>query len=515
MKPFADITRHVAEWARGAWLLVQFRLGKVRSDNGGLSVGVAADTNAKRRRAAQKINDALLILGKLAPCALSRARGDMAGILSAGLGGNGEIGRWERGPRLCVLDLQHVLDESPEEIAATIVHEATHARIMKMGIGYGERIRRRVEMVCNRAMIRLAKKMPSSREREAIVCGCREAMELPWAHWSDEKRALGAVSARRGIRRLQQEEDRAWKRRALDAGHLPSTGVTVRLESGVNGESGDSELVGFLCSAVFENREEVPLKVVWCGWMGMTEEGEWKEIVEGGIAAEGGIEIGAGEPLHRDGEFIPLLNITRGAMWACVTVDPSGITRYAEAVIDRLKRAKKWVEFGDWAVGSSSRGRLETGRILVDHKELNANEVGAVAGASRVAAGVQRDYGAFSIHPYRTEIKNCADERIRVIWMQSYSRGEGGNIMGRVLGPSDFSRWFGGEEAQDQDWMEPGQAMRCDFNWSIAGGIVKWSYRAVGQSGKIYSQDSEVDLLSPVFVEDLFLKTRERGEKSH
>ena len=50
----------------------------------------------------------------------------------------------------CVLSEKHVLSEdtSVEEIASTIVHEATHARLEHLGIQYDEKRRSSVEKIC-------------------------------------------------------------------------------------------------------------------------------------------------------------------------------------------------------------------------------------------------------------------------------------------------------------------------------------------------------------------------------
>jgi len=63
----------------------------------------------------------------------------------------------------CVLDPRYVLDEtkSSEEIASTIVHEATHARLWRRGIGYQEELRSRVEAACFRRERAFAAKLPN------------------------------------------------------------------------------------------------------------------------------------------------------------------------------------------------------------------------------------------------------------------------------------------------------------------------------------------------------------------
>lgn len=58
----------------------------------------------------------------------------------------------------CELDARSVQPEttSPELIASTIVHEATHSRLLRCGIGYEEAVRARVEAVCLRRELAFA-----------------------------------------------------------------------------------------------------------------------------------------------------------------------------------------------------------------------------------------------------------------------------------------------------------------------------------------------------------------------
>jgi hypothetical protein len=64
----------------------------------------------------------------------------------------GGLGKYTHSLRACELDERFVLAETspPEMIAATIVHEATHARLWRFGFGYDENVRGRVEAVCVR-----------------------------------------------------------------------------------------------------------------------------------------------------------------------------------------------------------------------------------------------------------------------------------------------------------------------------------------------------------------------------
>lgn len=73
------------------------------------------------------------------------------------------IAHFDYSLRACVLDARFVLAETtePEIIAAVIVHEATHARLWRCGIGYDEALRARVEAICVRREIAFAKRLPN------------------------------------------------------------------------------------------------------------------------------------------------------------------------------------------------------------------------------------------------------------------------------------------------------------------------------------------------------------------
>ena len=67
-------------------------------------------------------------------------------------------------------------------IAATIVHEATHARLLKCGIGYEETLRDRVEAVCYRRELAFARKLPNG---ERVREHAQDALTMPRATWAD------------------------------------------------------------------------------------------------------------------------------------------------------------------------------------------------------------------------------------------------------------------------------------------------------------------------------------------
>jgi hypothetical protein len=93
----------------------------------------------------------------------------------------GGIAHFDSSIWACVLDPRHVLNEenSAARIAASIVHEATHARLWRRGIGYQENMRLRVEAVCFRSEQAFAARIP---EGEQIA----EQAERMLAHYADQ-----------------------------------------------------------------------------------------------------------------------------------------------------------------------------------------------------------------------------------------------------------------------------------------------------------------------------------------
>ncbi len=82
----------------------------------------------------------------------------------------------------CEIDTRYCLDETttPELLAAVIVHEATHARLWRRGIGYEEAQRPHIEEICIRREIAFAAKLPNGEavreqaERSLAFCATGE-----------------------------------------------------------------------------------------------------------------------------------------------------------------------------------------------------------------------------------------------------------------------------------------------------------------------------------------------------
>jgi len=74
----------------------------------------------------------------------------------------GSVGRFNEIGWLCKLSRKFVFKTSttPALLASVIVHEATHARLWRIGFGYDEPIREKVERICLRREIAFAAKVP-------------------------------------------------------------------------------------------------------------------------------------------------------------------------------------------------------------------------------------------------------------------------------------------------------------------------------------------------------------------
>ena len=72
---------------------------------------------------------------------------------------------FQRSLQACVLDERFVLaaTSTPELLATTIVHEATHARLDRWGINYDEKERARIEAVCLRRELAFTAKLPQGK----------------------------------------------------------------------------------------------------------------------------------------------------------------------------------------------------------------------------------------------------------------------------------------------------------------------------------------------------------------
>lgn len=109
----------------------------------------------------KKVAAALKLVSDFDPVRYKRMRHDLNRIWILTIAG--WVGRYRAATSTCELDERFVLNHgtTPEQIASTIVHEATHARLSRCGIGYEEELRTKVEQVCIRREMAFARKLPT------------------------------------------------------------------------------------------------------------------------------------------------------------------------------------------------------------------------------------------------------------------------------------------------------------------------------------------------------------------
>jgi hypothetical protein len=81
------------------------------------------------------------------------------------------LGEYRHSLKACILDERYVADPATtvEQIASTIVHEATHARIERYGIKYKEELRTRIEAICFRRELAFAARLPNGAELQQRI----------------------------------------------------------------------------------------------------------------------------------------------------------------------------------------------------------------------------------------------------------------------------------------------------------------------------------------------------------
>jgi hypothetical protein len=113
------------------------------------------------------------------------------------------LGEYKYSLKACLLDERYVADPatSIEQIACTIVHEATHARLERYGIGYKEELRARIEAICFRRELAFAARLPDSAELQQGIARCLEWYPANPDQFSDahfqERHTAGGIDAMR------------------------------------------------------------------------------------------------------------------------------------------------------------------------------------------------------------------------------------------------------------------------------------------------------------------------------
>jgi len=152
----------------------------------GVEVGVFLPDPGKIGTIEAKISEAFALLRDFGPKYLARVKSLADGILL--FHGTDALGSWTRDARLIQVSQGFIADPEtkPVHIAATIVHEATHAWLDHLGFTYTPARRARIEAICYRTESAFARKLPDSEDvaREYEMCA-QLVLEQPDEEWSD------------------------------------------------------------------------------------------------------------------------------------------------------------------------------------------------------------------------------------------------------------------------------------------------------------------------------------------
>ncbi|MFN3652062.1 MAG: hypothetical protein ACK47B_21000 [Armatimonadota bacterium] len=221
----------------------------------GIRVAACLDSREEQERAFAKLAQALDLISSYSPGRFARLRRHARGILI--VGPLGSAGEWKQSLGLVYLCRQVVLSEERTalELAGTLIHEATHAWLFHLGIGYEPPLRARVEAICNRAVEVLTRRAPGGEKLRDE----REWQDtLPAGFWSTDS------LRRRTIWQLRKLDAPAWVERLVLARYRLSPGLTVALSPDPCAEvRWDPEKQGYVWSYVTEvrNDTDVPLQI--------------------------------------------------------------------------------------------------------------------------------------------------------------------------------------------------------------------------------------------------------------
>jgi hypothetical protein len=140
-----------------------------------------------------KIKKSLDLIEEFDPPRFARLQRHVKRIWVIGLPVN--QAEWQQDLKACVLDRDYVKNASVEtqKLAATMVHEATHARIASVGIAYTEALRARIEGLCVKSELWFAKRLPNG---GSLIKDAEARLSIPTDFWSNtafEDRDLEAL----------------------------------------------------------------------------------------------------------------------------------------------------------------------------------------------------------------------------------------------------------------------------------------------------------------------------------
>jgi hypothetical protein len=128
-----------------------------------------------------KLAGAMQLLSQYAPVRLTALQRDLPRLFIVPLH---NIAECHYGATMCLVQFEYVaaVQTSPLQLAMTLVHEGTHARLLRAGFSYEEPMRRRVESLCVLSEILLARRIPDA---DADIAGAERRLQRSDEYWTD------------------------------------------------------------------------------------------------------------------------------------------------------------------------------------------------------------------------------------------------------------------------------------------------------------------------------------------
>jgi hypothetical protein len=161
-------------------------------------LGFLLDARSDRDAAFRKIAAALELMRRHSPRRFDWLREDADGVLV--FQAAPDLAEWHRGARLIVLEESYVRDPqtSSADVASTLVHEATHAHLDRLGFRYTAKRRARIEAVCFRRERAFARRLP---EPGDLVAAAERQLARDPSYFTPEayRQRVAAELVKRGV----------------------------------------------------------------------------------------------------------------------------------------------------------------------------------------------------------------------------------------------------------------------------------------------------------------------------
>jgi len=186
-----------------SWLDRVMNCLSVKTTLRGVEVALFMPTSESERiRVFQKVEEALGTIEAYAPVRFAALRADLRQILVRGRPDC--VASFDPERQLCDIYVGWLTrdDVTPEAIASTIVHEATHARLWRLGFRYAAGVQARIEQICYRAERVFGKRLPTG---SVLVSEAQANMErlpqlcVPEAALERERAAVQDLASRNAM----------------------------------------------------------------------------------------------------------------------------------------------------------------------------------------------------------------------------------------------------------------------------------------------------------------------------